>query len=57
MPTILIDPDATSIWDLGSERAHEEQSLYALDAANAAVTVRYIGKSRRKALKEKPCAP
>lgn len=57
MPTILIDPDATSIWDLGSERAHEEQSLYALDAANAAVTARYIGKSRRKALKEKPCAP
>lgn len=41
------DPDATSIWDLGSERRHEEDSLYALDAADAVVTAQYIGRTRR----------
>jgi len=30
------DPDATSIWDLGPELAHEESRLYALDAADSA---------------------
>jgi hypothetical protein len=47
------DPDATSIWDLRSELAHEEQSLYALDAANVAVNARYIGKSRRSAARRR----
>jgi hypothetical protein len=47
------DPDATSIWDLSSEREHEETQLYALDAANAAVTARYIGKSRRSAARRR----
>jgi hypothetical protein len=47
------DPDATSIWDLGSERAHEEQNLYALDAADTAVTTRYIGRSRRSAARRR----
>jgi hypothetical protein len=41
------DPDATSIWDLGHELVHEEYRLDALDAADSAVTARYIGRSRR----------
>ncbi len=41
------DPDATSIWDLRHELVHEESSFFALDAADATVTARYIGRSRR----------
>lgn len=43
------DPDATSIWDLGHELSHEECQLYALDAADSAVTARYVGRSHRSA--------
>ena len=41
------DPDATSIWDVASEMEHETTRLYALDAADTAVTTRYIGRDRR----------
>lgn len=47
------DPDATSIWDLGHELAHEESALYALDDANSAVTARYVGRSRRVAARRR----
>lgn len=47
------DPDATSIWDLRSERAHEESNLFALDAADAVVTSRYVGQTRRSAARRR----
>jgi len=40
-------PDATSIYDLGPESAREEESFFALDAADATVTAHYLGRSRR----------
>jgi hypothetical protein len=47
------DPDATSIWNLGPELAHEESRLYELDAANTAVTARYVGHSKRVAVRRR----
>lgn len=47
------DPDATSIWDIGPELACEESRLYALDDANAAVTARYVGRSRHAAARRR----
>jgi hypothetical protein len=47
------DPDVTSIWDLSHELEHDESRLYALDAADAVVTARYVGRTRRTAARRR----